>query len=134
MKKTILILVALALVVPTAAMAATEFSLRGFIEAAGDPRGGTAPPNAAESADTGAFRLRHAMFRLNWPETQLLIGQYWSFLSEFSPEVAQDSGFQFRGAFSRRLAQLSIVQNFAGAWSVGFMVGTPRGGTPLEPT
>ncbi|HEX9883969.1 MAG TPA: hypothetical protein VGA79_08380 [Desulfobaccales bacterium] len=193
MKKTILILVALALVVPTAAMAATEFSLggfikletmwdssnvnkdviskifrdndplnrhgrfrevatftrinftikgpklwgaqvTGFIEADWDATGGNVPPNAAESADTGAFRLRHAMFRLNWPETQLLIGQYWSFLSEFSPEVAQDSGFQFRGAFSRRLAQISITQKFLGAWTAGFLVGTPRLGTSLEPT
>ena len=34
-------------------------------------------------------RLRHAMFRLNWPETELLLGQYWGMFSEYAPETTR---------------------------------------------
>jgi hypothetical protein len=184
MKKVILILVVLALVVPATAMAATEFSLggwikldsmwdssvtnknlvskiyrdndpanqhgrlrmmatgsrfnftikgpklwgaqvTGFIEADWDANGAATPPGA-DSADIGAFRLRHAMFRLTWPETELMMGQYWSFFSEFFPETAADGGFHYRGANVYRPAQIRITQKFLGVYTAGFMVGTNR--------
>ncbi len=34
-------------------------------------------------------RLRHAMFRLNWPETELMFGQYWGMFSEYGPEASR---------------------------------------------
>ena len=184
MKKVILLLVVLALVVPATAMAATEFSLGGFIkldamwdssvtnknlvskifrntdpinshgrlrmmatgsrfsftlkgpklwgaqvtgyiEADWDALGASVPP-AADSADTGTFRLRHAMFRLTWPETELLLGQYWSFFSEWFPETAADGGFHYRGANVYRPAQIRITQKFMGVYTAGFLVGTNR--------
>jgi hypothetical protein len=70
-------------------------------------------------------RLRHAMFRLNWPETQLLFGQYWSFLCEFPVDLIQDGGFFLTGSPTHRLPQISLTQTFAGSWRVGAMVGSP---------
>jgi hypothetical protein len=97
----------------------------GYIEADWDTFGAATPPGA-DSADTGAFRLRHAMFRLTWPETELMFGQYWSFFSEFFPETAADGGFQYRGANVYRPAQIRVTQKFLGVYTAGFMVGTNR--------
>ncbi|MCJ7818534.1 MAG: hypothetical protein MUP25_01795, partial [Syntrophales bacterium] len=148
MKKFLVFAVVLALLVPSMALAAAEFSLGGFIkmDAMWDSDNGvhknlaTAPartndPNrkhgrllltaqgsrfnftikgpklwgadvtgflemdfdaAQTGADSGASgiafggasrsytpRLRHAMFRFNWPTSELLFGQYWSFFSEW---------------------------------------------------
>ena len=54
------------------------------------------------------------MFRLNWPETELLFGQYWSMLCEWWPEVAQDGPFQVTGIPTARLAQIRVTQKFLG--------------------
>ena len=141
MKKTILILVILALLVPAAALAATEFSLGGYIKLdsfwdstqegtrtgrrharnndpqfhhgrfhddgpgdpastspSRDPSSGAPPPPVSSKwtltpitdrpvsgTNSYAPRLRHAMFRLNWPETELMFGQYWTMFCEYCP-------------------------------------------------
>ncbi len=54
------------------------------------------------------------MFRLNWPETELLFGQYWAFDNEYAPETAQDAGLNFHGTSTHRLAQIRLTQKFAG--------------------
>ncbi len=197
MKKTILILVVLALAVPSAALAATEFSLGGFIKldsfwdstqegknmntaigrdnnpdfqhgrlkftAQGSrfnftikgPKlwgatttgfiemdfdaaetGALAPGTAAPVASTLGVgstssqaytpRLRHAMFRLNWPETEMLMGLYWSMLCEWWPEVAQDGPFMGTGIPTARLGQIRLTQTFAGAWTVAGLIGEPN--------
>lgn len=106
----------------------------GFLEADFDALGATTPPPGAsgDSTDTGTFRLRHAMFRLNWPETEVLAGQYWSFFSEFFPEVAADGGGHYRGANVYRPAQVRITQKFLGWGTAAFMIATPRQGTARE--
>jgi hypothetical protein len=40
-------------------------------------------------ADINGFRLRHAYLRLNWPRTEVLVGQYWHpmFITESFPDV-----------------------------------------------
>jgi len=193
MKKVILLLVVLALVVPATAMAATEFSLGGFIkldsmwdssivnknlvskmyrdddsqnqhgrmrmmatgsrfnftikgpklwgaqvtgyiEADWDANGAAVPTatGGPDSADTGAFRLRHAMFRLTWPETELMLGQYWSFFGEFFPEGLNDGSYHYRGCNVYRPAQIRVTQKFMGVYTAGLMVATNRlgvGGT-----
>jgi len=68
-------------------------------------------------------RLRHAMFRMNWPETELLFGQYWSLFSQWFPETAQDGAFQMTGTPTARLAQIRLTQKFLGAWKVTGLVG-----------
>ena len=200
MKKTILILVVLALVVPSTALAAAEFSLGGFIkmdtwwdssqegknmngavarnndpnfhhgrvkftaqgsrfnftikgpklwgaqttgfiemdfdateEGATTSNGSganfatasTAAQRGSGTTASGSYtpRLRHAMFRLNWPETELLFGQYWSMLCEWWPEVAQDGPFQSTGIPTARLAQIRVTQKFLGTWTVAALVG-----------
>jgi hypothetical protein len=187
MKKIIIFLLVLALAVPTAALAATEFSLGGYIkldtfwqsgqEYKGDyiiarnndpefhhgklkftaqesrfnftikgPKlwgatttgfieidfdrtesGLSQPPGAIGVANSasGSYTpgLRHAMFRLNWPETELLFGQYWSMLCEWWPELAQSGPFQDTGIPTARLAQIRVTQKFAGAWLASLLVG-----------
>ncbi|MBM4283839.1 MAG: hypothetical protein FJ128_01115 [Deltaproteobacteria bacterium] len=70
-------------------------------------------------------RLRHAMFRLNWPETELLFGQFWSLLCEFPAETVQDGGFYLTGSPTHRLAQIRFTQKFADMFRVAFLVGVP---------
>jgi hypothetical protein len=67
--------------------------------------------------------MRHAMFRLNWPETELLLGQYWGYFSSFTPETAQDSGCQFVGSPTQRLPQVRLTQKFLGSWTASMLIG-----------
>lgn len=107
-------------------------TLTGFLEADFDAQGATQPgamtAAGADAADTGTFRLRHAMFRLNWPETELLMGQYWSLFSEWFPEAAADGAFHYRGANVYRPAQIRLTHKFLGAWTVAGAICTPRQG------
>jgi hypothetical protein len=187
MKKIIIFALVLALAVPTAALAATEFSLGGYIKLDtfwdstqtykgddiiarnNDPNlnhgrlkftaqesrfnftikgpklwgatttgfieidfdrtetglvyPGTANGIAKSASGSYTPGLRHAMFRLNWPETELLFGQYWSMLCEWWPEVAESGPFQVTGIPTARLAQVRVTQKFAGAWTASLLVG-----------
>lgn len=75
--------------------------------------------------------LRHAMFRLNWPETELLFGQYWGFVSEFVPEAAQDGANQFTGSPVQRMPQVRVTQKFLDAYTAAFLIARP--GDPTDP-
>ncbi len=70
-------------------------------------------------------RLRHAMFRLNWPETELMFGQYWGMFSEYAPEVTGDSQFSFHGFVNQRTPQIRLTQKFAGDWTVAGAICKP---------
>jgi hypothetical protein len=74
-------------------------------------------------------RLRHAMFRLNWPETELLFGQYWSLFSSWYAESAQPGPFQISGTPTARLPQIRITQKFLSDWSVIALVGDGNNNT-----
>jgi hypothetical protein len=63
------------------------------------------------------------MFRLNWPETELLFGQYWSMFCEYYPESVQDGPFMFHGVPTARLAQIRVTQKFLGSWTVAGLMG-----------
>ncbi len=191
MKKTLLILVVLALLAPTAALAATEFSLGGFIkldmfwdssqdsknafvalarnndalfhhgnfditaqgsrfnftikgpklwgatttgfieidfDTLGDNNFSSVTGAVGQPAVTNPFvpRLRHAMFRLNWPETELMLGQYWGLFSEFAPECTGDATFLFHGWTFQRVPQIRITQKFLGNWTVAAIVAKPN--------
>lgn len=182
MKKTILFSVILALLIPAAALAQTEFSLggfikldsfwdssqigknnpgidqrnnnndfqhgrlhftaqgsrfnftikgpklwgaqtTGFIEVDFDCGGGT--DQVLNASNNYTPRLRHAMFRLNWPETELLMGQYWSMFCEYYPDTTEDGPFQMKGQATARLAQIRLTQKFAGDWTVAGLIGEP---------
>ncbi len=210
MKKFIVFAVVLALLVPAAALAATEFTLGGFIklDAMWDSHGGVGKNiNAAplrnnngsathgrlkftaqgsrfsftikgpdlwgakttgflemdfDTAENGAVgnvggvataagaatafgatngaafggasksytpRLRHAMFRFNWPTSELLFGQYWSMFCEWYAESAEDGPMQMTGTPTARLPQIRFTQKFAGDWTVAALVGDPNQAT-----
>jgi opacity protein-like surface antigen len=69
-------------------------------------------------------RLRHAMFRLNWPgDTELIFGQYWSMFCDYFAEAAEDGTFQVTGTPTARLPQIRFTQGFLGDWHVAALVG-----------
>ena len=73
----------------------------------GAPGGGWASPHKAR------IGLRHAMFRLNWPETELMLGQYWSLLTEEIPETANFGAVTTAGQPFLREPQIRLTQTFA---------------------
>jgi hypothetical protein len=189
MKKFIIFGVVLALLVPSLAMAATEFSLGGFVkmDMMWDSDNGVGKnmnvlpgrnndPNAKHGrlkftaqgsrfnftikgpdlwgAKTSGFiemdfdaaeagtasagfsasqsytpRLRHAMFRFNWPTSELLFGQYFSMFCEWYAESAEDGPLQMTGTPTARLAQVRFTQEFMSDWTVAALVGNPNQAT-----
>ncbi|MFA5110249.1 MAG: hypothetical protein WC443_02470 [Desulfobaccales bacterium] len=182
MKKFIVFAVAVALLVPSLAFAAAEFSLGGFIKLdtfwdstqQGKNMNGTIQRNNVGmfhhgrtvftaqgsrfnftikgpkvfGAQTTGFiemdfdsstnqneatsgtashsyipRLRHAMFRFNWPETELLLGQYFSMFCEWYPELVEDGPFQATGMPTARLAQIRLTQKFLGWGTASLLIG-----------
>jgi hypothetical protein len=70
-------------------------------------------------------RLRHAMFRFNWPTTELLFGQYWSMFCEFYNESVQDGPLQGFGMPTARLAQVRVSQQFGDGFTIAGLIGEP---------
>ncbi len=69
-------------------------------------------------------RLRHAMFRLNWPgDTELIFGQYWSMFCDWYAEAAEAGPFQVTGTPTARLPQIRFTQGFLGDWKVAALIG-----------
>ena len=56
--------------------------------------------------------LRHAFFRLNWPTTELLMGQYWSLMTEEIPETANFGAATTAGQPFLRTPQIRLTQKF----------------------
>ncbi len=92
----------------------------GFLEMDFD---GTTDSAAVTSSGTWNTRLRHAMFRLTWPETELMMGQYHSIFATWSVDAAESSALQMTGTVTARLPQIRLTQKFAGDWSVAGLVG-----------
>ena len=65
------------------------------------------------------------MFRLNWPETELMFGQYWGMFSEYAPENPTDADFTFHGWSLNRTPQIRLTQKFAGDWTVAGAICKP---------
>jgi hypothetical protein len=72
----------------------------------GAPGGGWASPEKAR------IGLRHAIFRLNWPDTELMMGQYWSVLTEEIPETANFGAGTTGGQPFLREPQIRLTQTF----------------------
>ena len=54
-------------------------------------------------ADVNGFRLRHAIIKLNWQTTELMVGQYWHplFVPECFPDVVSfNTGAPFSAFFT----------------------------------
>ena len=186
MKKFIIFGVVLALLVPSLAMAATEFSLGGFIKMDmmwdSDSGVGKNINVAAARNNTNGFkhgrlkftaqgsrfnltikgpdlwgaktsgfiemdfdaneapianssftasnsftpRMRHAMFRFNWPTSELLFGQYFSMFCEWYAESAEDGPLQMTGTPTARNAQVRFTQTFMQDWTVAASISDPN--------
>lgn len=64
-------------------------------------------------ADINGFRLRHAYLKLNWPRTELMIGQFWHpmFVTESFPDVVSfNTGAPFQPF--NRAPQVRLTQAF----------------------
>ena len=77
-------------------------------------------------------RLFNAMFRLNWPETELMLGQYWTMFCEYGPEDAQVAGLNNHGRLLARVPQIRLTQKFAGAWTVAAAILKPYDPAPAD--
>jgi hypothetical protein len=97
----------------------------GFLEMDFDMNNAATTSNGVSNTASSSYmpRLRHAMFRLNWPETELLFGQYWSLFSSWYAEAAEDGPLQTTGTPTARLPQIRLTQKFAGDWSAMGLVG-----------
>ena len=72
------------------------------------------------------------MFRLNWPETELMFGQYWTMFCEYGPEAVQDSAYNNFGSASARAPQIRLTQKFAGDWTVAGAILKPYDPTAVR--
>jgi len=105
----------------------------GFIEADFDGQMLNVNPNNGTTTATGSFnqavlRLRHAMFKITWPEREVLFGQYWSVNSEMIPDVADSGAFCLFGATQFRLAQVRYTQKFGEYFDASVEVGSGQNG------
>ncbi|MEJ2673431.1 MAG: hypothetical protein P8168_14800 [Deltaproteobacteria bacterium] len=86
----------------------------GFIEWGFDNASNQFPANGGWFGNSKArIGLRHAMFRLNWPDTELMMGQYWSVMTEEIPETANFGAATSSGQPFLRIAQVRLTQKFA---------------------
>lgn len=112
----------------------------GFIEVDFDGASTTTQGRAAGGAlnnwtatNDGSFgqavlRLRHAMFKITWPDREVLFGQYWSVNSELIPETADSGGYCLYGATQLRIPQVRYTQKFMDGMDASLAVCAPQNG------
>ena len=71
------------------------------------------------------IRVRHAMFRLNWTETELLMGLYHSLLTEDGPEAAKPGTSGIPGTLWYREPQIRLSQKLLGVFDLAVAVANP---------
>jgi hypothetical protein len=97
----------------------------GFIEMDFDSTDAPIVNNSYTASNSYTPRLRHAMFRFNWPTSELLFGHYWSMFCEYYAESAEDGPLQMTGTPTARFAQVRFTQKFLQDWTVAALVGDP---------
>lgn len=101
----------------------------GFIEVDFDGQAVNQPGNTFDSSFMQAkLRLRHAMFKIAWPDREVLFGQYWSMNSEMTPDTADSGGYCLYGATQLRLPQVRYTQKFAEYFSASLALEEPQNG------
>jgi hypothetical protein len=80
------------------------------------------------SFNQAALRLRHAMFKINWPDRELLFGQYWSVMSELIPDVADSGAYCLYGSTQLRLPQVRYTQKFTDFFNGSIEIASPQNG------
>jgi len=92
----------------------------GYIEVDFDQQGDT----RQSASNSYVPRMRHAFFRMNWAQTEILIGQYWGMFCNFYPETVQDGPLQFHGQATQRIPQIRVTFK-TGPWSFAALIGKP---------
>jgi hypothetical protein len=82
-----------------------------YIEWDFDNNGNQAPAGYA-ATNKERLAVRHLFFRFNWPETELLMGQYWSMLTEEVPETVNFGAATTAGFPFIREPQIRLTQSF----------------------
>jgi hypothetical protein len=101
----------------------------GFIEVDFDGQAVTQPANTVDSTFNQAkLRLRHAMFKINWPDREILFGQFWSVNSELIPETADSQAYALYGATQLRLPQVRFTYKFTDEFNASLAVCSPQNG------
>jgi len=104
----------------------------GFIEWDFDEKANvnTAAGGLSFSPHKARLGLRHAFFRFNWPETELLMGHYWSLLTEEIPEVGSPGTAALQGGNPYfREPQIRLSQKFKDVLTVSLSLSEPMNGT-----
>jgi hypothetical protein len=105
----------------------------GFIEVDFDGGAGAAVGTTGVTVNNSSFnqaalRLRHAMFKINWPYNELIFGQYWSVNSELIPDVADSGAFCYYGSTQFRLPQVRWTHKFNDFWNGSVEIASPQNG------
>jgi hypothetical protein len=106
----------------------TGFFEMDFDGSAGGAAGTTGTSTNNNSFNQAALRLRHAMFKITWPDQELLFGQYWSVMSELIPDVADSGAYCLYGATQLRIPQLRYTQKFSEYFNGSIAVCDPSNG------
>jgi len=97
----------------------------------------TAAGALSYSPQKARLGLRHAFFRLSWPQTELVMGHYWSLLTEDIPETGDPgSPLSRAGDPYIREPQIRLTQK-CGPWDISLAVSEPSNGslgTTLDPS
>jgi hypothetical protein len=89
--------------------------------------------NSWVAVNDGSFgqavlRLRHAMFKITWPDREVLFGQYWSVNSEMIPETADSGAFCLYGATQLRVPQVRYTQKFMDGMDASLAIASGQNG------
>ncbi len=96
----------------------------------------TAAGSLGTSPQKARVGLRHAFFRLNWPSVELLMGQYWSLLTEDIPDVANPGSDAGWGNPYFREPQIRVSYKCA-PFDIALAISEPSNGqqgTTLDPS
>jgi hypothetical protein len=96
----------------------------------GQPVTTTVGPNSTVDSPfiQGKIRLRHAMFKIAYPDREFLFGQYWSINSELIPETADSGGYCLYGATQLRIPQVRYTQKFMDGFDGSITINAPQSG------
>ncbi len=68
------------------------------------------------------------MFKITWPDKELLFGQYWSVMSELIPDVADSGAYCLYGSTQLRLPQVRYTQKFTDFFDGSIEIASPQNG------
>jgi hypothetical protein len=105
----------------------------GFIEVDFDGSDTIVAGTTGTSTNDSSFsqaklRLRHAMFKINWPDREVMFGQYWSINSEMTPETTDSGAYCLYGATQLRIPQVRYTQKFTDEFNASLAIEDPING------